>query len=584
MCFACSNFRAFALLSFLSSLLCIAHGQDVSHDSSISPGSPLRVTSRLVYVDVTVRDSHGNIVRGLTPQDFKLLEDGKEQNFHLDVHSLDATRSSQVPATADVAGSDVSKPHPTQFSNVPETAGTSDAISIVLFDLLSTPQLDQLRARQQLLAFLKAMPHGHRVALFILSDRLHMVQSFTGSSDRLIAAAERINPKDLKLILSQDEAMQDADWVAEAVAAIGFKPKGHAFDFDSIVSAQNSEKREYITEAAFREIARATAGYPGRKNLLWLAESFPVAVGSQLTKTRYTGQEVVGSRETSELLAQSRIAVYPISLLGLETGGVGTVANGIGEVCSSAYACGGSGQYGQILNGQAAARHDLSELMDEIARETGGRAFYGTNDFARALDSSLDDGSNYYALSYAPSNHDWNGHFRDLEVKLERKGYSLSYRRGYFAFPDTKPMSDSDRAFSVAMQPATPESTMLLLKSKLLPSDPAHPGLLVESTIDPASVAFTTTSDGHRHAKLLVTLIALNDGDVQPGKPPQVSGTLNIDLDPARYNFILQSGIAFRQQLSLKAGKYRLRLGVSDDMSHRIGTLDMPVSVDSGKS
>jgi hypothetical protein len=361
---------------------------------------------------------------------------------------------------------------------------------------------------------------------------------------------------------------------------------GSAMNFDPLIIAQNSEQREYITEAAFREIARATAGYPGRKNLLWLAESFPVAVGSQLTKTRYTSQDVVSSRETSELLANSRIAIYPISLLGLETGGVGALVNGIGEVCGGDHfnSCGGSGYFGQTLNEQAAARHDLSELMNEIARETGGRAFYGTNNFARALDNSLDDGSNYYSLSYAPSNHDWNGHFRDLEVKLERKGYSLSYRRGYFAFPDTKPMSDSHKAFSIAMQPTTPESTMLLLRSKLLPPDPAHPGLMVESTIDTNSVAFTTTSDGHRRAKLQVTLIALNEGDVQPGKPPQVSGTLNIDLDPARYSFILQNGIAFRQQLPLKTGKYRLRLGVSDDTSHRIGTLDMPVSVDGGKT
>ena len=574
------RFRVLALLSFLSLPFCVAYCQEVPLDSTA-----LRVTARLVYVDVTVRDSHGNIVRGLTPQDFKLLEDGKEQNFHLDVHSLEAGSASHATGAMAGTASEAPKLHPTEFSNVPETTGTSDSISIVLLDLLSTPQLDQLYARQQLLAFLKAMPRGQRVALFVLTDRLHMVQSFTGSSDRLIAAAERIRPKDMTLIASQDAGMQDADWAAAFQAAIGQNPGGAGQSFAGIANAQNSEQREYITEGAFREIARATAGYQGRKNLLWLSESFPVAVGSQLTKTRYTGQNVVGSRETTELLANSRIAIYPISLLGLETGGVGAAINGGGEVCGgSPPACGGTGYYGQALNGQAAARHDLSELINEIARETGGRAFYGTNDFARALNNSLDDGSNYYALSYAPSNHDWNGHFRDVEIKLQRKGYSLSYRRGYFAFPDTKPMSDSDKAFSIAMQPTTPESTMLLLRSKLLPPDPAHPGLMVESTIDTNSVAFTTMPDGHRHAKLLVTLIALNDGDVQPGKPPQVSGTLNIDLDPARYNFILQNGIAFRQQLPLKTGKYRLRLGVSDDTSHRIGTLDMPVSVDGSKA
>jgi len=533
----------------------------------------LRVTSRLVYIDVTVRDSQGRFVRGLTQQDFKLFEDRHEQSFRLDVHSKDPAEGAVGEVKTEAAVPHVAPLDQKQFSNVPQSSGTSNSISMVLLDLLNTPQLDQLYARQQLLTFLKAMPRGQQVALFVLSDRLHMVQPFTGSSDRLIAAAEKIRPKDLTLIHSQEESVQDADWVAEFVAAIGRSAAGAVKPFEPQVLEQNAERREYMTEAALRELARATAGYPGRKNLLWLAESFPIAIGSQLTKTRYIGQDVVGTRITSEMLANSRIAIYPISLLGLEAGGVSASANGLGEVNAL------GGTYGKTLNNQAAARHDLWELMDDIARETGGRAFYGTNDFARALESSLDDGSNYYALSYVPSNADWNGHFRDVEIKIQRKGYTLSYRRGYFAFPDVSPASDINKDFSIAMQPMTPESTMVLLKSKILPSDQAGKEVIVESTIDPDTVAFTTTADGHHHAKLLVTLIALNDGETQPRQPPQSSGNLNADLDPARYNFILHNGIAFQQRLTLAPGKYRLRLGVMDDTSHRIGTIDMPVSV-----
>ena len=535
---------------------------------SASPPLTLHVTSRLVYIDVTVRDSHGQFVRGLTQEDFKLLEDGHDQNFRLDVHSKDPAEAApgKIKGETPVSG-------PKEFSNVPESAGTSNSISMILLDLLSTPQLDQLYARQQLLTFLKAMPHGQQVALFVLSDRLHMVQPFTGSSDRLIAAAEKIRPKDLTLIHSQEESVQDADWVAEFVAAIGRSAAGAVKPFEPQVLEQNAERREYMTEAALRELARATAGYPGRKNLLWLAETFPIAIGSQLTKTRYMGQDVVGSRATSEMLANSRIAIYPISLLGLESGAINASANGLGEVNAL------GGAYGKTLNDQTAARHDLRELMDDIARETGGRAFYGTNDFARALESSMDDGSNYYALTYVPSNSDWNGHFRNVEVKLQRKGYTLSYRRGYFAFPDVSSAVDVNKDFSIAMQPMSPESTTLLLKSKILTSGQAGKDVIVESTIDPDTVAFTTTADGHHHAKLLVTLIALNDGETQPHQPPQTSGNLNADLDPERYKFILHNGIAFQQRLTLAPGKYRLRLGVMDDTSHRIGTIDLPVSV-----
>jgi VWFA-related protein len=539
----------------------------------VSPVLTLRVTSRLVYIDVTVRDSHGQFVRGLTQQDFKLFEDGNEQNFHLGIHSKDPERVASGTVKPETTLPYVVPLGQKEFSNVPQSTGTSDSISMVLLDLLSTPQLDQLYARQQLLAFLKAMPRGQQMALFVLSDRLHMIQPFTGFSDRLIAAAEKIRPKDLTLIHSQDESAQDADWVAEFVAAIGRSAAGAVKPFEPQVLEQNAERREYLTEAALRELARATAGYPGRKNLLWLAESFPIAIGSQLSKTRYIGQDVVGTRMTSEMLANSRIAIYPISLLGLEAGGVNASANGVGEVNSL------GGAYGKTLNDQTEARHHLRELVNEIARETGGHAFYGTNDFVRALESSLDDGSNYYAIAYAPSNSDWNGHFRNVEVKLQQKGYTLSYRRGYFAFPDSTPLSDINKDLSIAMQPMTPQATMLLLKSKILPSDLGGNDVIIESTINPDTVTFTTTADGHHHAKLLVTLIALNDGETQPRQPPQSAGNLNIDLDPARYDFVLHNGIAFQQRLPLVPGKYRLRLGVVDDTSHRIGTIDVPVSV-----
>jgi hypothetical protein len=54
---------------------------------------------------------------------------------------------------------------------------------------------------------------------------------------------------------------------------------------------------------------------------------------------------------------------------------------------------------------------------------------------------------------------------------------------------------------------------------------------------------------------------------------------LNIDLDAERYQAVAEQGIEFQLALTLKPGKYRLRLGVSDASNHHIGTLDMPVDV-----
>ena len=56
---------------------------------------------------------------------------------------------------------------------------------------------------------------------------------------------------------------------------------------------------------------------------------------------------------------------------------------------------------------------------------------------------------------------------------------------------------------------------------------------------------------------------------------------LNVDLDPAHYDAVRKNGIAFRPQLALPAGSYRLRLGVVDMTNSRVGTLDAPFTIQS---
>ena len=52
--------------------------------------------------------------------------------------------------------------------------------------------------------------------------------------------------------------------------------------------------------------------------------------------------------------------------------------------------------------------------MDEIAEQTGGRAFYNTNGLAQAIATSTNEGSNYYSLSYNPTNTRFDGRVRRI--------------------------------------------------------------------------------------------------------------------------------------------------------------------------
>jgi hypothetical protein len=127
---------------------------------------------------------------------------------------------------------------------------------------------------------------------------------------------------------------------------------------------------------------------------------------------------------------------------------------------------------------------------------------------------------------------------------------------------------------------------MLLLRSKVeLPQ--GNGAVRVDSVIDPGNVEFSTDARGRRHARLLVTLVALPDpgpgaeprGGVKPAAQPQTSGMYVVDLDAPGLQKLLASGMPMHQEIALAPGRYRLRLGVCDLNNHRLGTLDMPVVV-----
>lgn len=512
----------------------------------------IRVTSRLVYVDVTVRDSAGNVVRGLTQNDFHLFEDGKPQQInYFSAHVYNPSVPVARPA------SDL------EFSNT-NTSGSANAVTVLLLDLLNTSTTEQLTAREQMLKFLGALPPGRPISLFTLTDKLQMIQSFTGSPELLTAAAKMLKPVNLGQMPSIEEVKQDKATTKEFDRE---SMRGGQTAMDGNVQTQDTDLdlRTHSTIAALNQLAHTMSKYEGRKNLFWVSESFPIALN---TTQNCLGQTLpVDTFRLTNVLADARIAVYPTSVLGLYTEVAQVMAP------PKCYPM-GFDYFGRGI---------LKSAMNDIANQTGGQAIFGTNDLAGAMRRNLDDSGNYYTLAYQPQNKKWNKQFRSIRVELSQNGDTLSYRRGYFAYPDDPPPLNPIQQLDAALQPESPDSTLLLLSAKVdLPDRPGG-SVMVHSVLDPANLGLITAADGHRRGQIAVRLIAFRETpdkpSNQPYAPSQSSALLNLDLDAAQYQAVLKSGVLFTQQLNLKPGRYRLRLGVSDVVSRRLGTLDMPIVV-----
>ncbi len=466
-----------------------------------------------------VTDHDGNFVPNLKASDFKVLEDGKQQNVAaFTVHTVPVA---QAPAAF--------KLPPHQYANFVQVAEQADRpVSLVLLDMLNTSGPDQEFARKQMIQFLKGLPQGQPIALFTLTSKLRMVQGFAASSDALVAAAEALKPN--QSLQSTSEAQQQQEEITassiEIEGAPASLPPGSTMPIapvgqalrDAIAAQDSFQKveRMNLTLQALNVLARAVAGYPGRKNLLWLSAEFPVAFSpgsspynaasnplsanyvdaNSDTQTNHQvrdlSNETPPAALTSALLTAAQVAVYPIDMRGQISVGTGvdisSQTSNLTNFRSNPQTLGNQDVQSELQTAglrQTTATWDAHEAMSEIARDTGGEAIYGTNDLRQALSKSMREGSNYYTLSYIPSRQDWDGRYRKIDVKGANGGWKLTYRRGYYA-AQARPVASHEASLEMtaAMQFSVPQFTMLLVKVRVLPADAEHPKVRIDYAID----------------------------------------------------------------------------------------------------
>jgi VWFA-related protein len=492
-----------------------------------------RSQTRVVLVDVIVSDNKGQFVPGLKAEAFTVQEDRKPQRISgFNVHRYEAPRA--LPAL-----------HlPTnQYTNFSQQE-PGGAVTILLLDVLNTPQLEQIYARKAMIEFLRNLPPGQRVGLFVLSDHPRLVQGFTSSSDVLIAAGKSLGPEVSPRAPGATKTLADpvTQLLSENLGSFNGSlgpPNGRLGSFAAI----NADNRFHLTLATLNALARAVSGYSGRKNLLWLSGNFPLRLDQEFVTNNRAGlggHFSADVRETAALLAASQVAVYPVDVKGL-------------GVANDTFA------------------------MEDLARETGGRSFSGSNAVDQALLHGLQEGSDYYTLAYSPENHDWNGEYRKIEVKVALKGVKLTFRRGYYAMKEKVFTGDeAARALATAMQPLVPVSTMLLVKAQVLPPDSQHKAVRIDYAVDPHDIIFNDSPDQKKHAAVDFMSVA-RDGDFQSAG--YVTDTVEADFVPEVYKQIMQTGFPAHQELELKPGTYMLRLGVIDRGSQKIGTVDLPLTI-----
>ena len=594
-----------------------------------------RASTQAVLVDVVVTDSKGKLIRGIPQQDFTVMEDGKPQDLR-SFHEFSDTK----PAPPAAAPGTPVKHTPNNFSN--DTRGNDPgAVTVILLDLLNTALPDQVYARDQLIRFLKNKPKDAQFALCTLSSvrganhsSLRLIQGFTPDESVLLAAVN--GKKGATRSVTWRSASDGLSTSASTVT--GLAQGTPRDDWQALlvgIQQLQSEEREADTDArvgvtieALSELARYLSGISGRKNLVWLSGSFPATLfdpqtldnSPNMDNRNYTNR----IKQATNLLAQAQVAVYPIDVRGLDVGDVNAAAMGgiapgtQGIAAAPLQSVHGqltpSGQISMQSPGEAFQQDEMTglstreseiEAINEVASETGGKAFFNTNGITEAIATAMEQGSNYYSLSYSPNNKNYNGRFRKIKVVLAQKGYHLHYRPGYFADDPSAPARDPGLSHSIrvaAMQHGAPQSHQILFSARVVPvgykakADSASVGRVllasakkpilpaevdvqryaIDFTLDSSDLRFVPSQNGTYHSALVFMFAAYDEDGVLLSA---VSNVGNSDVQPAAFKQLLSGGCQVHQEIDVPVKASFLRLGIQDQMSNDVGTLEFPLPV-----
>jgi VWFA-related protein len=220
----------------------------------------IQVTSRLVYLDVTVLDKKGNpVVTGLSKDDFTITENKRPQR----IFSFEAP---QVHAMAAAAGDD--------------NSDGEAPVTIFVLDLLNSPFEDFAFIRYSARKYLEAQPpqlSSPAEIMVIGNDSLEVVQGFTRNKEDLLFALDHIP------------------------AVLPYKIMNGAFFWE----------RFFQSIDALQQIALQNQGVPGRKNVVWVGHGGPnlntiVLVNRDVQRIR---QYV---HETTNMLVDARVSLFVI--------------------------------------------------------------------------------------------------------------------------------------------------------------------------------------------------------------------------------------------------------------------------------
>lgn len=507
----------------------------------------LKIQSDIVLTNVVVRDKKtGEVVKGLKASDFAIFENGKQQTIasfdcqNVDEAAVLAEKStvSGKASIADLVNGNFAT-NPAQLKD--------HRLIVMFFDLSSMQPEDTDRAVEAAQDYVnKKMQPADLVALVSMDTGLSMDQDFTSDKAALLKGLGRYNGTEGTGFANGNEGGTSSGTADDASSFTAD---------DSEYNALNTDRELY----AIRAVAKSLERVEQRKSLLYFSGGL----------TRQGIENQASMRAATNEAVKANMAIYSVDSRGLQA--LPPVGN-----ASTGSLRGTSAYNGGAMQANLDANFGSQEVLATLSSDTGGKAFFDSNDFAPAFQQVQHDTEAYYIVGFRSTNTARDGSYRHLTVKLNRSDVKLEYRPGYYAPADFQHQKNEDReqVLNDELRSDLPATDVAVYLQALYFRLEENRYLVPISLIVPGSqIPFLKNGD---RDKANIDIIG-NVKNAQGIIVGNVRDTVKLALDQSQQ--VQRKNIQYSTGFTLAPGRYHVKFVVRENQTGRMGSFETDLQV-----
>src|SRR5216684_2779588 len=507
----------------------------------------IEVTTELVLVNVVAHDKKGNLVRDLKKGDFTLFEDGKKQEIStFDFESVDElqTAGAAEATVSGVAGAGALLRSGKQAA--PSLDARDRRLILLFFDFsaMDPEQIDRSVDAAKKFVGTKMQP-ADLMALVSLATNMRVDLDFTDDKSKLLAALTAYSS-------GEGQGFENGS----AGSAEGAGETSGAFSADDTDFNTFSADRKLL---ALQSLMQALGKLPQKKSLVYFSNG--------ISQSGVDNQSAL--RATTAAAVKANVAIYSLDIRGLQAFPPGGEAQSASLHGQSAYS---GASVLNDLNGNAASQETLATLSSD----TGGKAFFDSNDFSGVFAQVQKDSSAYYVLGFTSNNPLKDGRFRRLKVQANRSDLKLDFRSGYYAGRDFEHLNRADREQQLEdeLEAQLPRVDVpLYAGAAYFRQDDSHYYLAVSLVIPGSQIPFVTEKEKD-NATIDIIGEALGGGKFRVG---QLRDTVKLAVESTQQ--VRRKNVQYNTGFVLAPGSYHLKFVIRENQTGRMGSFETDVQV-----